>query len=555
MASKPQNTTGLSKVDSQLLEEELHKLSDFTAQQSIVFPKSSGASPVPKRLAGLTPGGPIPGAFAIQGRATGAIPVWMRQMDEQSESETDDDAEQGIENREQDRTYEAHHEQSTSQPLNCDDKTPFYYKRSFFVFLLITIIAVVAIAIFASLSWQGRMHNSVSETNDNIPCSAFNVQQPNLLTQCKCFGKIQIVSNEGWLNYQVLLEKLQLKKLTENATTSCDHDNMALLLLTSMNTTTMSTEELLLQYVMNLIYLSWDGPSWAQQDGCLFLNSGSVCNCHGVTCDNGQAVTGLNVSGQKIKGSFVSELGLLTSLTSLDLSDNTLTGTVPSEIGNLVQLNTFSIFNNKLTGVLPTELSRLKKLVHILVSFNGFSGSLPFWSASSLSIFHASDCEFTGTIPSTQLGKMSNLTLLNLQNNLLTGSIPTEIGLLRNLEYLILSMNRMGGLLPSSIGNCSRLRIVMIHNNLLSGLIPNEMLGNLRNLEILQLGNNQLSGLLPSGDTSIGLCELRQTGKLKVLEADCQSKVTCEICCISFDVSEGLCEYPCLDTCCTECFN
>ena len=555
MTSQAQKTIELSRNDIQLVDQELNKLDDFVSQQSIVFPISSGARPVSKRLAGLTPGGPVPGAFAIQGRASGAIPVWMRRRYEQSESDTDEGAEQGNENTEQNRTYEVHNEQSPGQQSTDDDKIPFYCKRKFFLFFSMTIIAVIVIATIVPLSWKHRMNDSVSETKDYISCSALNGQQPNILTQCKCFGTIQIMSNEGWRNYGLLMDRLQLHTLKENPTTSCDHENVALLLLTSMNITSMSTDQLLVQYVMNLLYLSWNGASWAQQNGCLFANSGNVCNCNEVTCESGQVVTAFNVSGKNIEGSILSELGLLNSLTSLDLSGNKLTGTVPSEIGNLVDLTTFSIFNNKLTGTLPTELSRLNNLVHILVSFNGFNGSLPFWSASGLSIFHASDCDFIGSIPPIQLGAMRNLTLLNLENNLLTGSIPTEIGLLRNLQYLILSVNYISGILPSSIGNCSALCIVTMHYNNLSGSIPNDTLGNLRNLEVLQLGNNQLSGLLSSDGTSAGLCELRQTGKLKVLETDCQSKVTCEICCISFDDSNGACKYPCLDTCCTECFN
>ena len=50
-----------------------------------------------------------------------------------------------------------------------------------------------------------------------------------------------------------------------------------------------------------------------------------------------------------------------------------------------------------------------------------------------------------------ELGSLSNLELLNLSENDLSGEIPAELGSLSNLIYLYLHDNDLSGCVPSSL--------------------------------------------------------------------------------------------------------
>ena len=57
---------------------------------------------------------------------------------------------------------------------------------------------------------------------------------------------------------------------------------------------------------------------------------------------------------------------------------------------------------------------------------------------------------FSGTVP-TEIGLLTSLTSMKLYGNTFTGQIPSEIGLLTNLEALHLEDNEFVGILPSQI--------------------------------------------------------------------------------------------------------
>ena len=70
---------------------------------------------------------------------------------------------------------------------------------------------------------------------------------------------------------------------------------------------------------------------------------------------------------------------------------------------------------------------------------------------------------------------VENTTVLNLENNQLTGSIPSEIGNLTNLTYLDLQYNLLTGSIPPEIGNLTNLEFLSLGYNQLTGSIPSEI--------------------------------------------------------------------------------
>jgi len=89
------------------------------------------------------------------------------------------------------------------------------------------------------------------------------------------------------------------------------------------------------------------------------------------------------------------------------------------------------------------------------------------------------------------------VTRLDLDDNALSGTLPSELGNLTNLQWLDLGGNQLSGELPSSLGNLTDLRLLWLGGNAFSGSFPSWLV-NLTNLQQLQLAVNQFSGELPS---------------------------------------------------------
>ena len=129
---------------------------------------------------------------------------------------------------------------------------------------------------------------------------------------------------------------------------------------------------------------------------------------------------------------------------------------------------------------------------------NNLTGSIPsqLGNLTELEVLYLNHNKLTGSIP-TEIGNLSNLTELWLQGNQLSGSIPTRIGDLSNLKGLYLNVNQLSDSIPAELGNLSNLKTLLLDQNQLSGSIPAQ-LGNLSNLEALWLYDNQLSGSVPT---------------------------------------------------------
>ncbi|KAI8528548.1 hypothetical protein RHMOL_Rhmol12G0156900 [Rhododendron molle] len=216
--------------------------------------------------------------------------------------------------------------------------------------------------------------------------------------------------------------------------------------------------------------------SWVGDDPC---GDGDLPPWSGVTCSTQgdyRVVTELEVYAVSIVGPFPAAVTNLLDLTRLDLHNNKLTGPIPPQIGRLKRLKVLNLRWNKLQDVIPLEIGELKSLTHLYLSFNNFKGEIP-----------------------RELANLPELRYLYLHENRFTGRIPPELGTLQNLRHLDVGNNHLVGTIRELIrieGCFPSLRNLYLNNNYLTGGIPTQ-LANLTNLEILYLDHNQFTGRIP----------------------------------------------------------
>ncbi|KAJ8504226.1 hypothetical protein OPV22_005112 [Ensete ventricosum] len=233
----------------------------------------------------------------------------------------------------------------------------------------------------------------------------------------------------------------------------------------------------------------------------------------------------LNLGSNKLAGQIPDAVFYnCTDLVVVDLSNNALFGEIPSEAGTgLEYLLILNLYLNHLTGRLPLWLSNSSRLLQLDVENNqlsalsncshlkelemaglGVGGRLPpriGEGKQNLSIVNMEDNMISGQIP-PDISNLSNLTLLNLSSNLLNGTLPKEIWQLPKLERLVLSCNFFVGLIPPEIGGLVSVGLLDLSDNMLAGEVPSSI-GNLVRISELYLHKNQLSGSIPA---TLGRC-------------------------------------------------
>ncbi|KAI5065794.1 hypothetical protein GOP47_0018418 [Adiantum capillus-veneris] len=99
-----------------------------------------------------------------------------------------------------------------------------------------------------------------------------------------------------------------------------------------------------------------------------------------------------------------------------------------------------------------------------------------------------------GFIPEGTLGKLTELRILSLKGNGLTGQIPPDLINCAQLKHLYLSDNSLSGPIPSPMSR--RLKRVYLANNKLSGYMPSSF-ADIDGLLSLFVQNNALEGDIP----------------------------------------------------------
>ncbi|XP_031098303.1 receptor-like protein 54 [Ipomoea triloba] len=181
------------------------------------------------------------------------------------------------------------------------------------------------------------------------------------------------------------------------------------------------------------------------------------------------------------------------SLQFLDLNSNMLSGQIPRPPPEAKYLD----FSNNNFSMIPLDIAdQIPDVYFFSIAKNRVSGKISTsWCrvAANLKVLDLSHNALHGTIPSCLAQNNSNLVVVNLRGNHLSGEISLMFQHSRSLETLDLSQNLLEGKVPPSLINCTKLKILNLGNNKISDTFPC-WLNKLSNLHILVLHSNHFHG-------------------------------------------------------------
>ncbi|WVZ14216.1 hypothetical protein V8G54_011782 [Vigna mungo] len=192
----------------------------------------------------------------------------------------------------------------------------------------------------------------------------------------------------------------------------------------------------------------------------------------------------LDLSWNLLEGSTSNHFGLaMNSLEHLDLSYNVFKGEDLKSFMNICTLHSLYMDRNNMTEDLSLIL-------------HNFSSGCVRYSLQKLSLVSN---HIRGSVP--DLSVFSNLNILDLSNNLLSGKIPEGTRLPSHLEQLLIKSNSLEGGVPKSFGSTCTLELLDLSDNKLSedlAVMFNHLSGCSRySLQELSLAYNQIRGSIP----------------------------------------------------------
>ncbi|CAN6278081.1 unnamed protein product [Urochloa humidicola] len=240
----------------------------------------------------------------------------------------------------------------------------------------------------------------------------------------------------------------------------------------------------------------------------------------------------LELFSNRFTGPVLSEIGMLSNLLTLDLSYNEFTGPVPSEIGKLNKLTDMDLSNNNLTGVINHEhLAALTNLTTIDLSGNYLKVTVdPEWlPLFRLEYANFATCEMGPLFP-VWLQMQEDIVYLNISRVSIFDRLPDWFfTAYSNANTLDISNNAIRGTLPTDLQNMTLLESLYVNANQLTGALPrlpkdlyefdiseNSLAGPLssnfgQKLENLNLASNHFTGPIPHS-----ICQMKFLGQLNL---------------------------------------
>ncbi|XP_065035322.1 receptor-like protein EIX2 [Musa acuminata AAA Group] len=233
--------------------------------------------------------------------------------------------------------------------------------------------------------------------------------------------------------------------------------------------------------------------------------------------------------------------------TFLDIGFNQLEGTVPRSMVDLHRLKELYMSGNQLTGNLSGWLEQMTDLIILDLRSNLFNGSMPSSSVgkfSNLTELYLGGNSLGGVISEVHFENLTRLQVLDLSYNPITISIgqswipPFQLRLVyltncqlgpqfpdwlqfqTQIEELYLADCKIAGTMPAWFWNISSSTItdLFLSNNQIGGKLPSSL--NFTKLETLSLRSNRFEGplptMLPSTLDTLYLSNNSLTGQLPI---------------------------------------
>jgi Leucine-rich repeat (LRR) protein len=282
------------------------------------------------------------------------------------------------------------------------------------------------------------------------------------------------------------------------------------------------TQRLVQRYVLASLFYQSDS-AWKNAVG--WLENTDECQWSGVSCEavdrNGatfNAVTRLDLQANGLNGGLPADLALLTNLKHLYLGGNAIKQDVGAIQWSGMILEELSLLSNQLSGDI-SALGSIGGTLRVLdLGFNNFSGVLPdLRSLRFLQELRIQGNAFTGDIPDT-LGALP-LKRLYLGDNAWTeGPIPVFLYTMTQLEVLSMPRAQRSKSISGAIGTLINLTLLDVAENTLTGTLPEQFLG-MGTITEFTAQINQLTGALPDFTTwgslvTLDLAENDFTGAL-----------------------------------------
>ena len=134
-------------------------------------------------------------------------------------------------------------------------------------------------------------------------------------------------------------------------------------------------------------------------------------------------------------------------------------------MSQLTSLEYIESIENTLAGTIPVEWQKLTRMKTLVMAFSHLTGTLPSWMPQAwpdMEFLYLSNNDLSGSIPA-EFFEFQKLSVLALDDNILTGKTDVIWNSMQSLEHLYLEDNDFTGTLPTFV---SRYNSNLIHLDL-----------------------------------------------------------------------------------------